>query len=229
MTYLSPNLLAEAPTTEAFAAALASACRASGFEHYLAVHLSGSQLESVTRVLENAPPEAGDVKGLAHWSIVRMLERMRKITPPLVFGLGAEPPIELPGYTTGIAAHVRGKDGVGIFYFGRSGTPLQPSEIVPAMRAVLMAAVYGGPILARGDAQVCPLTAKEFACLQHFAAGLSAKQTAQVLGLSYKTVEHHLASIRKRMGVDSTSAAAYKALNLGWLTTGEGGGAGAVN
>lgn len=210
------DTLADATSPEQFADALGTICIQAGFDHYLVVRLAGKDLADTIQVYENAPEGAGDVQGLAHWSIARMLERMRKAVTPVVFGPGAEAPIELQGYSCGIAAIARVRHGAAIFYFGRS-TPIEMHQVITAMQDMVMTASYGIHSLSKFHFQTCPLSHQELQCLRLMLEGLSAKETAVALDVSFRTVEHHLESIRKRFGVDTTAAAAYKALHLGWL------------
>jgi FixJ family two-component response regulator len=51
-----------------------------------------------------------------------------------------------------------------------------------------------------------PLSYRERQVVQHLVAGLSAKQSAEVLGLSHRTVEDHLARIRQKFGAKNAAA-----------------------
>lgn len=218
------SALAEPETPEQLSAALQAICLDAGLEHFLVVRLGGQQLDDVLQVFENAPAGAGDVKSLRHWSIGRLLDRMRKVGPPVVFGEGAEPGLEIPGYTSGVAYLLREARGGTVFYLG-SSAPALPVPMMPAVQTLLLAAHQSIGGIARLNVQSSPLSEKELLCLQHFLNSLSAKETAQAMKVTRKTVEHHLASARKRLGVKTTSAAAYRAFDRGWITLNIGGSA----
>ena len=55
-----------------------------------------------------------------------------------------------------------------------------------------------------GDASGLYLTLREYECLQLMAQGLTMKKTAEILGLSARTVEFYLQNIKDKMGLRST-------------------------
>lgn len=227
MTIPPFSTLADATSPQQYSEAMADVCQCAGLQHYLVIRLCGQMLDDVMQVYENAPEYAVEVKALRHWSIARLLERMRKGGPPVVFGEGAEPGLELPGYTSGIGYLMREPRGATMFFMGCSA-PALPVPAMPAIQMLVMAAHYSIEGLTRLQVESCLLSPKERLCLQHFLEGLSAKQTAEAVGLTKKTVEHYLESARKRLGVKTTSAAAYKAFDRGWLTLDLGGNAAAA-
>lgn len=62
------------------------------------------------------------------------------------------------------------------------------------------------------------LTPRERECLLWTAAGKSAWQTAQILGISYRTVYFHLANVRSKMGVVNVYHAVMKAIMEGIIS-----------
>jgi DNA-binding CsgD family transcriptional regulator len=68
--------------------------------------------------------------------------------------------------------------------------------------------------LARLDAPCIVLTCRQAEVLRSVLYGLSAKQTADHLGISQTMVERHLETVRRKLGVRSSSAAAHKAVAL---------------
>lgn len=63
--------------------------------------------------------------------------------------------------------------------------------------------------------QTRPLTPRELVVFQRFADGHSYKQIASELGISSKTVNCHLVSIRRKVGVKPMALLARKAVQLG--------------
>lgn len=224
MQFTNFTHLSEPTGAEQFCAALASVCVDVGMEHYLAVRLGGNRLDDVLQVFENAPEQAGDVKSLRHWSITRLLDRMRDSGPPVVFGHDAEAGLELPGYMSGVGYLVREQRGAAVFFLGCSAASL-PVPALPVIQSLMLAAHHGISGMAKLERMDIPLSGQELLCLQHFLNGHSAKVTAELTGVSRKTVEHYLASARKRLGVKTTSAAAYKAFDRGWIKLDGSGGA----
>lgn len=52
---------------------------------------------------------------------------------------------------------------------------------------------------------MCGFTPREIECVQHVITGKSAKETAQLLNLSPRTVEQHLSNIKRKAGCKKTS------------------------
>ncbi len=61
------------------------------------------------------------------------------------------------------------------------------------------------------------LSSRETECTYYLLKGLSAKEIAKILGLSYRTVELHLINIRKKLNCNKTSTLILKLINLGYL------------
>ena len=57
------------------------------------------------------------------------------------------------------------------------------------------------------------LSKRELECLRHTLRGHSAKQTANVLGISHRTVEEHLSNIKIKMGVASKAKLIEKVID----------------
>ena len=60
------------------------------------------------------------------------------------------------------------------------------------------------------------LSVREHECAHHLLKGLSAKEIAKVLNLSYRTVECHLHSIKKKFRCKKTSSLIVMLLELGY-------------
>jgi len=61
------------------------------------------------------------------------------------------------------------------------------------------------------------LSPREHECSYFLLKGKSAKEIAQVLGLSYRTVELHLMNIKRKLGCRKVSALVVKLIDLGYL------------
>jgi len=111
---------------------------------------------------------------------------------------------------------------------GASGYLLKPSEpdaIVEAIREVQRGASPINPYIARKMlglfSKLAPpkpavdaygLTAREREILEHLVAGLTMRQIAGELGLSYHTISNHLRNVYAKLHVRSRSSAVAKAL-----------------
>lgn len=60
------------------------------------------------------------------------------------------------------------------------------------------------------EADKSPLTAREKQCLELFMKGCSAKLTAKKLNISYRTVEYHLARIKKKFNSKNMREVVYR-------------------
>jgi DNA-binding CsgD family transcriptional regulator len=218
---MSPELfdaLARPSSAAHFASALNDISGSVGLAHFLIVRLRGPDLAEAVQCVHNAPLESQEaVQALRHWSIARMLDRMRAGGPPVVFGQGDEPALALPGYTSGVGAFARERRGACVLYLGCDAQALPPELVMPAVQAAVLGVQYALSGMAALHVAQCPLSERERACLQLFMAGQSARQMAQGLNLSPRTVENHLASVRKRCGAETTIAAVYHAIHQGWI------------
>lgn len=205
-------------TQEQFADELEKICLSAGFPHYLLLRFSDDNFSDVVQSLHNAPPASRELMHAAgHWSIVRLVERLRQSPLPVHFGAHQRIGLELPGYVSGVAAVSRERRGGVILCFGAGSPELDTSRLVHMLGQVTLAAQLCGPGLASIHLEPSPFSQQELACLQMRFDGLSSKQTAQKLGISFRTVEHHLESARRRCGVRTTMAAAYHACDRGWI------------
>ena len=201
-----------------FASSLSDLGGSVGLAHFMIVRLRGPDLEEAVQCVHNAPLDSqAAVQALRHWSIARMLDRMRAGGPPVVFGQGAAPALALTGYTSGVGAFARERRGACVLYLGCDAQALPADHVMPAIQAAVLGVQYALSGMAALHAAHCPLSERERVCLQLFLAGQSARQMAQALNLSPRTVESHLASIRKRCGAETTIAAAYHAIHQGWI------------
>jgi len=62
-----------------------------------------------------------------------------------------------------------------------------------------------------------PLSNREMEVLSYVTQGMSNKEIAMLLGISYQTVKNHVTSILRRLGVDDRTQAAVYALRRGWF------------
>jgi DNA-binding NarL/FixJ family response regulator len=62
-----------------------------------------------------------------------------------------------------------------------------------------------------------PLSPREMSILNLIARGMSNKQAAAELGISYQTVKNHMTSILRKLAVNDRTQAAIYALHRGWI------------
>ena len=62
------------------------------------------------------------------------------------------------------------------------------------------------------------VTARQLECLSWAAAGKSSTDIGEILGISSRTVEDHLAKLCGRLGVRTRVQAAVHAQELGWIS-----------
>jgi DNA-binding NarL/FixJ family response regulator len=67
------------------------------------------------------------------------------------------------------------------------------------------------------EAMFTPLSAREMSILNLIARGMSNKQAAAELGISYQTVKNHMTSILRKLAVNDRTQAAIYALRRGWI------------
>ena len=95
-------------------------------------------------------------------------------------------------------------------------------EIVAAIEAVAAGHTHYSAALVQGLATIGgtepdpALTEREREILLLVAAGETSKRIAQILGISFRTVETHRLSIRRKLGIDSTAGLVRYALEQGW-------------
>jgi DNA-binding NarL/FixJ family response regulator len=67
------------------------------------------------------------------------------------------------------------------------------------------------------EAMFTPLSAREMSILNLITRGMSNKQVAMELGISYQTVKNHMTSILRKLAVNDRTQAAIYALRRGWI------------
>ena len=96
-------------------------------------------------------------------------------------------------------------------------------EIVSAIEAVAAGDTYYSAALVQGLATITGaeadpgLTEREREILLLVAGGETSKRIAQILGISFRTVETHRLSIRRKLGIDSTAGLVRYAIEQGWI------------
>ncbi|MEO7145110.1 MAG: response regulator transcription factor [Bryobacteraceae bacterium] len=105
------------------------------------------------------------------------------------------------------------------------------AELLTAIREVVKGNCYVTPLLTEnllnclakpaGTPERATLTARQREVLQLVAEGQTAKEIAQLLDISHKTVEYHKASIEGRLGLHSTAELIRYAFEQGLVTTAE--------
>lgn len=210
--------LSEPSSTEHFTQTMEALCRDVGMQHYLVARLRGVELEHVLQVLHNTASDS-QVQGLRHWSLVRMVDHMRDTRIPAIFGAGAAPAPELPGFGSGVASMAAEERGAVLVYFGHSAPALAADQVMPLMRSTMLAAQFSHPGLAKLHAVACPLSERELECLRMaFVEEQSSKDIARDLNISARTVEHYLEIARAKLGADSTIGAGCEAVRQGWVS-----------
>lgn len=98
------------------------------------------------------------------------------------------------------------------------------SLLVEAIRAILRGEVYLCPTIARAisaaylskdDIPLDPLSSREREVLQLIAEGKNSKETASILGVSFKTVDSHRAHIAQKLNIHETAGLVRYALREG--------------
>ncbi len=96
-------------------------------------------------------------------------------------------------------------------------------EIVAAIDAVAAGGTYYSAALVQGLAAIGGteadpgLTEREREILLLVAGGETSKRIAQLLGISFRTVETHRLSIRRKLGIESTAGLVRYAIEQGWI------------
>ncbi len=105
-----------------------------------------------------------------------------------------------------------------------------PTQLFAAIETIRAGGVFVSPRLSAGlstewstlagkgsSTPAAVLTARETEVLRMVADGRSSKEIATVLNISYRTVEHHRASIRAKLGLRTTADLVKRALEGGFL------------
>jgi len=115
---------------------------------------------------------------------------------------------------------------------------IQPEELIEVVRHVAAGKfVIGGTVLGERELNIWmekhmedelgahrdpgeplhPLSNREMEVLSHVTQGMSNKEIANLLGISYQTVKNHVTSILRKLSVDDRTQAAVYALRRGWF------------
>jgi DNA-binding NarL/FixJ family response regulator len=99
-----------------------------------------------------------------------------------------------------------------------------PAELVLAVRAALQGRTFVAPELAaevfrngrdRVADPVAAMTPRQREILRHLAAGKSAKEVAQALGLSARTIEDHKYRLMEALGIENSAELVHFAIKHG--------------
>lgn len=182
--------------------------------------LMGGDAGDAAQVFHNAPHDVAlELNEGRQWSVQRMLATMRKSPAPVIFGPGGEPALELTGYRFGAAAVAQTPPSdVCVVYFGRQDGAVMADEMFGLAGSVQLAAAYASTGVVPLVAAQCPLTQREQQCLLYYAADFTSKRTGEAMGISARTVEHHLERARVRLRVKTSPAALMLAIRSGWIT-----------
>ncbi len=105
-----------------------------------------------------------------------------------------------------------------------------PTQLFAAIETIRAGGVFVSPRLSAGltadwaslatkgpTTRNAVLTAREIEVLRMVADGRSSKEIATTLNISYRTVEHHRASVRAKLGLRNTADLVKRALEGGFL------------
>ena len=81
--------------------------------------------------------------------------------------------------------------------------------------------VVSGAYVVKDHEQLDLLSPREMEILEHVTAGLSNRQIAQELQISYQTVKNHVSSVLVKLGVHDRMQAALYAIRRGWVRLNE--------
>lgn len=212
--------LSDATDAASILAALSQICESLGMSRFLALRTQGIHLTRVTQVLHNVPErEAAPLEAGTFWTNCTELHGLLRAQPPFTYSVGepGAPFIPAPGFTHGVASCSVGSRDACVLVLG-SHRALDPSQRATLRAYSLLAATYAAGPMSRLPSAACPLTERELECLRLAVGGMSSKEAAPLLGISWRTVDVFLARARTRLGVDSTFAAGMAALDYGWIT-----------
>jgi DNA-binding CsgD family transcriptional regulator len=207
---------------DAFTAEMERLTHALSMQHFVVVRFVGPVLPAVAQFAHNAPAasfdQIDDVEQLGKWPVI---SAMRDGMRPLVFGSSHDPrslPDGPAGFRTGVAVARVERRGRTVVVMGMAGPEpdLQTLGRVTGMATVV--SNYASMSLERLHLAACPFSERQLECMRYAFANYSAKETAKLLGVSFRTVEEYLARARERFGVQTSAAAAWRALDNGWIT-----------
>lgn len=217
------NALSSPQSDEHFAQAMKDICREAGAELFMLLQLSGLARRDIDRAVHNGGPAVDEIfEASSHIAVERLLVGL-SLSPMRSLMLGAPGgfTLDIPGYANGVAALTRDKHFGCIVVFARAEPFASFDERMLMLGSANLAAQMALAGFVPNPPQACPLRGRELECLRHYAAGMSPKQTGELLGISERTVEGHLERARLRCAVETTLAAAMKALHEGWIQPSE--------
>ncbi|RZJ01389.1 MAG: helix-turn-helix transcriptional regulator [Rubrivivax sp.] len=196
------SALDEAESSEQYATIMEALARQAGGERFIVIRLHGPALANVTEVLHNGSTAMAHERLSAsrHWSVDRMLDTMRAVRAPKLFGAVDAPGVEIDGYWFGVGAIARMQGGACIVYFGAASAIEDQEQLYSLAAAAQTCAQHGLTGMKATSSRACPLTERERDCLVYYSAGMGTKEAAQALGISARTVENHLDRARIRCG-----------------------------
>ena len=204
--------LGGAQTLIEVSAALETFGQALGLPHCLMLHLGGGA-QALRNAAHNLSEPVDPAALINHDVTAALLER------PLPVLLEGQ--LKLRALQAGVAVAARHGNTTCVLYLGCGAAGLVPALLAEQMGLACMAASHLADSLHRLALADCPLTVRELECLCFAAAGASTKETARELNISHRTVEEYIARCRKRLGAESTMAAAVQAVRQGWISDAE--------
>lgn len=183
--------------------------QALGLPNYLLLHLGGRD-QTLRDVVHNLPGVFDPAQILNHDVTGALLVR------PLPIVLDGQ--LDVCDLRAGIAVVGQHGNTACVLYLGRDADAIDEALLSEQMGLACMAVSHVTDGLHRIAQADCPLTVRELECLLYAAAGASTKETARELSISHRTVEEYIARCRKRLGAESTMAAAVQAVRQGWIS-----------
>jgi DNA-binding CsgD family transcriptional regulator len=207
--------LGTAPSIEAFTAVMERVAHGLAMPHFAVIRFGGVYEPRMLQLSHNAPAESlpffTDFALLGQWSV---LQNMREGLRPIVFKSEES---DVAGYRAGVAAACVEPRGRTIVVCGRDSPDVPGDLVARQMSMTMLAATHAAACLRVLHLAACPFTDRELECLRYTLAAFSAKETARLLDVSFRTVEEYLARARERFKVSTSVAAAALALDNGWI------------
>ncbi|RME06525.1 MAG: DNA-binding response regulator [Anaerolineae bacterium] len=168
----------------------------------LDVHLPGKNGLQITRQVQEEKLATRVVLVTAYDDVEQLLHALRA-------GAAAYCPKHVqPEELLQVLRHV----GAGKFVF--NGTVLTAEQINPWVEEYLLAAISQQREL---DEPLQPLSSREMDVLGYVTQGMSNKEIAAHLGISYQTVKNHVTAILRKLNVEDRTQAAVYAIRRGWF------------
>ncbi len=201
--------LAAAESISAIGAGVGELSAALGMPHFVMLHLDrgGQWVRNVVHNLGHEP----DVDAMVGSDLIGAL-----VARPLPLLLNGQLADQHFGH--GVAVSAPHGSTVAVLLLGCGAGDVDPDSLSTVMGLSCMAASHLADVLRRLAPSGCPLTERELQSLAYVAAGANYKEAALGLNISPRTVEKYVERSRRRLGVETSMAAAVLALRRGWIS-----------